>query len=71
MCTPYTNTKSCEINATVQKPLNYTENTKSIKASTDKNIVPVTDVVSEKTLSSCDTAAYLSWALPLLTGGVV
>lgn len=31
----------------------------------------VTDVVSEKTLSSCDTAAYLSWALPLLTGGVV
>lgn len=27
--------------------------------------------VSEKTLSSCNTAAYLSWAFPLLTGGVV
>lgn len=27
--------------------------------------------VSEKTLSKCDTAAYLSWALELLTGGVV
>lgn len=27
--------------------------------------------VSEKTLSSCNTAAYLSWLLELLTGGVV
>lgn len=27
--------------------------------------------VSEKTLSSCDTAAYLSWPLELLTGVVV
>lgn len=29
------------------------------------------DDVSEKTLSRCDTAAYLSWELELLTGGVV
>lgn len=29
----------------------------------------VTDEVSEKTLSSCITAAYLSWVLELLTGG--
>lgn len=46
---------------------------RSLKASTHKlkYFPPVVDDVSEKTLSSCSTAAYLSWVLEPPTGGGV